>query len=91
MYIMEGYTSASTLSKKRYRELCERLEMNPKLTAEQVAEVLMTLGEVMRFDMDAPRYTPEMGQKTMLQRRKKATELGVSTYALRKMGSRFKE
>ena len=83
---MEGYTSASTLSKKRYRDFCERLASNPKLDAEQVSEVLSTLGSVMRFDVDAPRYTPEMGQKTMLQRRRKAEELGVTTYALRKMG-----
>jgi hypothetical protein len=83
---MEVYRSVSTMSKKRWCELGERLGMSGSLSAEQVEEVLRTLGEVMRFDPDVARYTPELGRQAVLQRRKKAMELGVSTYALRKMG-----
>ena len=65
----------STMMHKRYQEM-ERgfaavVTMEPGLRV---------VRDVMKFDPDAKRYTPEVGKKILAYRQRKAADAGVSMY-----------
>lgn len=79
---MEEHTETkkgiSTLSKKKYFELAEAFhkELND---SNQTERLLTILKDVMNFDPDVSRYTPEVGRQ-IRDRIQRLKEQGVSTY-----------
>lgn len=76
---MDGYTAQSILSKKRYYEIetvCHNILGDDALTA----QIMSSIQNIMKFDPNASTYTKERGQKNIEFRKKKAEELGVTTY-----------
>lgn len=76
----------STMTRKRYQEM-ERgfaavvldATMEPGLRVDALMRVVR---DVMKFDPDAKRYTPELGKKILAYRQRKAASAGVSMYEL---------
>jgi hypothetical protein len=71
--------SASVLSKKRYHEIEEVLSgliPDPNQHALAMAKIC----EIMKYDPTRNVYTPEVKERNAKWRRKKAEELGVTTY-----------
>ena len=81
---MEGSKATGTVSKRRYDELKERLLGAERMGVVDVENVLRVLCEVCRFDPGASRYTPEFGRRMMEARRRRASELGMTEYEMRK-------
>jgi hypothetical protein len=72
-----------TLSKKRYLTISEKVQelLEDKDKTDKVLEIIC---QVTKFDPCNPRYTPEIGQREMAYKKKKAEELGISLYELLK-------
>lgn len=69
----------STLSKKRFSDIKEAFQN--RLQDEEVTKQLLNiLCEIMQFDPDVSRYTPELGQKIKEYRHKLRDEKNISTY-----------
>lgn len=69
----------STLSKKRFSDIKEAFQNT--LQDEEVTERLLSiLCDIMQFDPNVPRYTPELGQKIKEYRHKLRDENNISTY-----------
>jgi len=71
--------AVSTMSKKRYQEFSDVL-LTKVQDHELANELLRDLCEILNFDPDKSRYTPELGQKIIAHRHKLRDEQGISTY-----------
>lgn len=71
--------STSVMSKKRYHEIEEALRVAIPDPV-QHAEIMSRICEIMKYDPTKSMYTPEVKERSMKWRRKKAEELGVTTY-----------
>ena len=74
-------SALSMMSRKRYHEIAESLATFIE-DSEKLEQALSSIREIMKFDPEKKIYTKEMGQNTAAWRKKKAQELGVSTYEL---------
>jgi hypothetical protein len=72
------YSAQSLMSKKRFNEIKELLINTYGI--ERLNDTLEKICEIMHFDPEASTYTPNKGKKIMANRKKRAEELGVSTY-----------
>ena len=73
-------SSNSTLSKKRYDEIKERL--SAVYGTEHIDNVMFIIRDIMNFDPSISMYTPEKGKKDIEWRKKKAQEQGITTYMI---------
>lgn len=74
----QDYKGSRTLSKKKYFEILDALSKCYR--DEDISKISGVIKEVMRFDPTVVDYTPERGRKITENRKKRAEELGVSTY-----------
>lgn len=77
--VVEKRAAASTLSKKRF-ELIMKLVDDIVTDPKQVDVFKSRFCEIMAFDPNASAYTQERNVKTIEWRKKKAQQLGTSTY-----------
>lgn len=71
----------STMSKKRFHNICELLHHHFDNT-KAIEAVIDGIKEIMQFDPAARHYTPEIGRKESERKRRVAKEKGTTTYAL---------
>lgn len=71
----------STMSKKRFYDICELLHQHIE-DAEKADAVIKGIQDIMMFDPSIPHYTQEIGKKETERKKKIAQEKGVTTYAL---------
>jgi chorismate mutase len=69
----------SPISKKRYYEIDEALGTLMKDQQER-EQVMMKICEILNFDPNRNTYTPQVKERMLQWRKKKAEELGVTTY-----------
>lgn len=77
--LSKKYSSQSILSKKRYSEISNILRETYGQDATLDA-TLKKICDIMRFDPEASRYTPELGKRMMENRKKLSDKLGTTTY-----------
>lgn len=73
----------STLTKKRYLEIKQRL-LNNNIDPEAISFVMTSIEEVCKFDPTANGYTPQHNERCKRYYQKKQQETGLSTYAILK-------
>lgn len=76
---MEEKKAVSIMSKKRYHLIEETLRKTID-DPNKLANVLQSIQEIMNFDPNRNTYTPEVKERVLQWRKKKAEELGVTTY-----------
>lgn len=70
--------SVALLTKKRYAELCAVITAT--CTSEQASHIITSIHEIMQIDPEASTYSEAKKKQILESRRKRAQELGVSTY-----------
>lgn len=71
--------AVSTLSKSRYKQISDMLA-DIYGNDEKLQQALTTICQIMKFDPEASRYTPELAQKEKERRHRLRDEHGISTY-----------
>lgn len=84
----ETTPKVSIMSKKRYMEIQKTLEEHIADDA-TLNTVMASIRTIMRYDPDKSAYTPEIKQRQVEWRRRKAQELGVTTYVTSGMKAHY--
>ena len=73
-------SAVSTMSKKRYQEIADKLAVILDGNEEKLQQALSSIREVMKFDPEKLiQYTPETGRR-IKEYRERQKEKGISTY-----------
>jgi hypothetical protein len=75
---MESKKPTATLSKTRFKEICESLTTIIQ-DDDKVRQVIESIQTILNFDPNIPQYTPEVGKK-IKEYRQRLKEEGISTY-----------
>jgi hypothetical protein len=77
-YIIERRMAGHTMSKKKYKELKDKLSIS--FDDENINKILQNICDVLKFDPDEKTYDKEKGKKFMEWRKAHAEKLGISEY-----------